>query len=126
MTRNRKSAKAAGARFEKEVAQYLGGERRVKEGRNDRGDITGVHAGGHDVVLECKNCTRTDLPQWWREAEAEAANAETIVYAVVHKRHGVGDPARQWVTMDLRQYRALLEMICELEVRVRDLECDHC
>ena len=123
MTRNRKSAKAAGARFEKEVAQYLGGERRAKAGCNDRGDVTGVYAGDWDVVLECKNCTRTDLPQWWREAEREAANAGTGVCAVVHKRHGVGDPARQWVTMDLQQYKTLLDAICELDQRVRELEC---
>lgn len=123
MARNRKSAKAAGARFEKEVAQFLGGERRVKEGRNDRGDISGVYAGDWEVVIECKNCTRTDLPQWWREAEREAVNAGTGVFAVVHKRHGVAQTARQWVTMDLQQYQTLIGTISELDARIKELEC---
>lgn len=115
MTRNRKSAKAAGARFEKAVATFLGGERRAKEGRHDRGDIAGVTAGSYRVVIECKDCTRLALPEWWREAEREAENDGAAITAIVHKRHGDANPAHQWVTMDLDMFRTILQHIAWLE-----------
>ncbi len=115
MTRNRKSAKAAGARFERQIADYLAQaleddriDRRVKNGACDRGDIGGVRLHGQRVVLEVKDCSRLALPEWTREAQIEAGNDDALVGLVVHKRHGVGDPLQQWVTCTLGDLVAIL------------------
>ena len=105
MARNRKSAKAAGARFEREIADHLRDnvseyiDRRVKAGAKDLGDLANVRAHGQRVVVECKNTSRPSLSQWISEAHVQAANDEAAVGIVIHKRHGVGAPGKQWVTM---------------------------
>lgn len=115
MTRSRASAKAAGTRFEGLIATALRYaldddriERRARSGAKDRGDISGVRAYGQRVVIECKDCARVDLPAWTREARTEAGNDDALVGVVVHKRHGVGDPLQQWVSMTLADLVALL------------------
>ena len=105
MARNRKSAKAAGSRFEREIADHLRDnvseyiDRRVKAGAKDLGDLANVRAHGQRVVVECKNTSRPSLSQWISEAHVQAANDEAAVGIVIHKRHGVGAPGEQWVTM---------------------------
>ena len=107
MTRNRKSAKAAGSRMERQVADWLRDhvsefiDRRTKTGAKDRGDLTGVRAHGKRVAVEIKNTTRINLAGWIHEAHTEAGNDDAAVGVVVFKRHGVGDPARQWCLMTL-------------------------
>lgn len=115
MGRTRKSAKDAGARFERQIADYLADalgddrvDRMVRRGADDRGDVTGVRAHGLPIAIECKNVTRTNLPEWVSEAHREAGNADALVGVVVSKRHGVGDPASQWVHMELRDLVALI------------------
>lgn len=115
--RNRKSAQAAGSWMERITAEFLAFrladdriERRAKNGANDRGDITGVKTiRGGRVVIECKNTTRTDLPGWLREAEAERGNDDAIIGVVVHKRVRSANPADQYVTMTLETFARLLE-----------------
>lgn len=107
MTRTRASAKAAGARFERTVADYLRDnvsefiDRRVKTGAKDKGDISGVRSRGKRVVIECKDTTRTNLAGWITEAHTQAGNDDASVGVVVHKRTGTANPARQYVTMTL-------------------------
>lgn len=115
MSRTRASAKAAGARFERQVADYLAAvldddriDRRVKNGSKDRGDIAGLRHMGGRVVVECKDCATTSLPQWAREAEIERGNDDALAGIIVHKRRGHGDPSDQWVTMTLGELVALL------------------
>ena len=114
MTRSRASAKKAGSSFERSTADYLAAniddriDRRVKNGAKDRGDIGGVRHMGSRVVLECKNTTKTNLGTWATEAEIERGNDDALAAIVVHKRHGKGDPADQWVTMTLADFTALL------------------
>lgn len=115
MTRNRKSAKAAGARFERQVADYLRDileddriDRRVKHGAKDRGDIAGVRIHGQRLVLECKDTARPALGTWVAEAEIERGNDDALAGVVVHKRHGKGRPEDQLVTMTLRDFAAIL------------------
>ena len=114
MTRTRKSAKAAGARFESLVAEFLAAhvddriERRTRHGAKDRGDISGFRHMGARVVVEVKNTSRIDLAGWAAEAEVERGNDDATVGMVVHKRHGRGDPADQWVTMTLADLVALI------------------
>ncbi len=116
MARTRRSAKAAGARFERVVADYLAEEldddridRAPKAGAKDKGDIANVRMGDHKIVIECKDVTRMNLPTWVREARAEAENAGALTGIVVHKRHGVANPAQQWVTMTLGEFAKLLK-----------------
>lgn len=114
MGRSMRSAKAAGSKFERDVADYLADkvddriDRRVKTGAKDRGDIGGVRLHGQRVVLECKNVASMALPQWTREAQTEAGNDDALVGVVVHKRHGTGAPADQWVSMTLADFVAIL------------------
>lgn len=114
MTRNRASAKAAGARFERATADYLAThvddriDRRVKTGAKDRGDHAGVRHLGARGVHECKDRARLDLAGALAEAEIQRRNDDALWAAVIHKRHGVGDPAGQLVTMTLADYAALL------------------
>lgn len=114
MSRTRASAKAAGTAFERLIADYLADtiddriDRRVKTGAKDRGDIGGVRIHGQRVVIEVKNCVRTDLAGWTKEAHIEAGNDDALVGVVISKRHGVGDPGRQWVHMTVEDLVALL------------------
>lgn len=115
MARSNRSARNAGTRFESLVVRYLRRvlgddriERRVKYGRKDRGDVSGVRFHGQRVVIECKDCTRTDLPGWVREAEVERGNDDASFSVVVHKRRGTQDPSQQYVTMTLGTFAAFL------------------
>lgn len=115
MSRSRRSAKDAGTRFERMVADYLasvlgdGVDRQVKTGPRDTGDIRGVSMGGRGVAVECKDYAgRHELPQWLREAEAERANRGAAYGIVAWKRRGTADPAEQYVTMTLGTFAAML------------------
>lgn len=110
MTRNRKSAKQAGARFEQVVADYLQDildddriERRVMGGVNDRGDISNVRFLGSRVVVEVKDYGGVlHAAEWVNEAQVEAGNDDAPVGVVVAKRRGTTNPAEQYVLMTLR------------------------
>lgn len=114
MTRNRRSARQAGSRFEREVADYLADkvddriDRRVKGGSKDRGDIGGLRHMGQKVAIECKNTSRINLGTWMNEAHTAMGNDDAGVGLVIHKRHGKGQPGDQWVTMTLDDLVALL------------------
>lgn len=114
MARNHQSAKAAGARFERQIADYLAThvddriDRRVKTGAKDRGDITGLRHMGGRIVIECKDTTRLALSDWTNQAQAERGNDDAIAALVVHKRRGRAAPADQWVTTTLGELVALL------------------
>lgn len=120
MTRNRRSAKQAGARMEQAVADYLAWalddlrvERRHLSGSKDRGDITGITLDGHRVVIEVKDTAKLQLTQHLREAETEAGNDDALFWALVQKRRGIGIDSiegvgQQLVCMTLRQYALLL------------------
>lgn len=114
MTRNRKSAKAAGTRFETQIAAYLAEhlddriERRTKTGAKDRGDIAGLRVRGQRVVVECKNTTRASLGTWVTEAETERRNDDAGVGIVAHKRHGKGAAADQYITLTVRDLVSLI------------------
>lgn len=114
MARNRQSAKQAGSKFERDVADYLAThvddriDRMVKRGVKDRGDIAGLRAHGQRVVIECKNTTRINLGTWATEAEQERINDTALAAIIAHKRHGKGQPGDQWVTLTLKDFVALI------------------
>lgn len=116
MARTRASAKQAGARFERSIADFLAAnlddriDRRVKTGSQDKGDIGGVRTpDGRRVVIECKDVAKINLSGWVREAHQEAENDGAEVGVVVHKRRGTANPADQYVTMTLSDLIALLK-----------------
>ena len=114
MSRGRASARAAGARFERQIADWLAQnlddriDRKARTGSKDRGDIGGIRHRGQRVVLELKDTARTDLAGWIREAHLEAGNDDAAVGLVVAKRRGTADPAQQWVHMTLADLAWLL------------------
>jgi len=115
MARNRASAKAAGARAERNLADYLAAalgddriDRRVKRGIKDRGDVSGVRAHGQRVVVEVKDCSTAKLPQWTAEAHHEAGNDDALVGVVIAKRRGTTDPGKWWVHLTVDDLLALL------------------
>lgn len=105
-----------GATFEQDVADYMAArlgkkdiERRVKNGANDRGDITGLMMRGKRVVVECKNHAKMALSEWLDEAEVERGNDSAEFGIVVHKRKGRGAKrfGENYVTMTLDTYLAM-------------------
>lgn len=116
MSRSRASAKAAGSRFERVIADCLAEhvddriDRRVKTGAADKGDIGGVRTEfGQRVVLELKDHGgAVKVGPWLDEAETERINDDAAVGVVVAKRRGVTDPLRQVVLMEVSDFIALL------------------
>lgn len=114
MNRNRRSARNAGSRFERLLADYLAEhvddriDRRVKNGNKDRGDIGGLRHLGERITIECKDTARVNLAGWADEAEIARGNDDAVAGVIAHKRHGVGDPGEQWVTMTVADFVALL------------------
>lgn len=102
-------SKRKGTSWEVRLVQYLRDsgfpyvERRALEGKNDRGDISGIPG----VVIEAKNAKRVELAQWVDEMVAEKANAKAQVGAVVFPRrsHRTG---RAYVVLELDDF---LEMV---------------
>ena len=114
MTRSRKSARAAGTRFESLIVAYLAAhlddriERRRQSGAKDRGDVSGMRVRGQRVVIEAKDTTRMRLGTWITETETERLNDDAGVGMVVHKRYGHGQAADQYVTMTLADLVSLI------------------
>lgn len=109
------SAKAAGTRMERTTADYLamalddeGVDRQVRTGALDTGDVRGVRIHGQKIAIEVKNVSKMNLAGWAREAEVERGNLDALAGVVVHKRHGNGVAADQWVSMTLRDFAAIV------------------
>lgn len=117
MSRNRKSARQAGARFERLIADALAEavddriDRRVKTGALDKGDIGGVRIGPHRLTIECKDTSTQKLPEWTREAQTEAINDGAIAGVVVSKRRGTTNPLEQWVHMTLEDLIRIINAV---------------
>lgn len=117
MSRNRASAKKAGASFERLVADHLSEQldddridRRVKHGAKDKGDIGGVRTiRGGRVVIEVKNVSRDGLPGWIAEAEVERLNDNAAIGVVCHKKHGSAKAGEQYISMTLDTFIELLK-----------------
>lgn len=117
MTRSRKSARAAGSRFERQISDYLAEaldddriDRRAKTGAKDKGDIAGLRIHGQRIVIEAKDCARVALSAWIAEAHTEAANDDALLGIVVSKRHGVAEAGKQWVHMELADLVKLIRV----------------
>lgn len=73
---------------------------------DDRGDlwIPGV-------TVQCKNVARLALAEWWGETEAQRDYNGHDLGFLVHKRVGVTDGLRQWVTIDVATMNVILRRI---------------
>lgn len=115
MTRSRASAKAAGSRFERSIADHLAQQiddrvdRKVKTGAADRGDIGGLRHMGQRIVIECKDYGgRFQAGPWLNEAETERGNDDAGVGLVIAKRRGTTNPGDQVVLMTVTDLISLL------------------
>ena len=115
MGRSRQSAKQAGAAFESLVAQGLRDalgdnniQRAPRWGAVDKGDIVNLRVHGKQIVSQCKDVARVDLPAWTKAAKLQCVNAEALAGIVIHKRRGTRNPLEQWVTMTLSELVAIL------------------
>lgn len=115
MPRSRQSARQAGSRFERAIADYLAEalnddriDRKVKTGSADRGDVGGLRVLGNRIVIECKDVAKMSLGAWINEAEVEVGNDDAIAGLVIHKRRGHGQPGDQYVTCTVDDLIALI------------------
>jgi Holliday junction resolvase len=108
------AGKRKGSLFETSVLKWLReknivSERLAKAGKDDEGDIV-MFVAGKPYVLELKATAKLDLPQYWREATAEAANYQKArgleetppAYVIVKRRQASIDQA--WVVQTLEQW----------------------
>ena len=114
--RNRASAKAAGAKHNRVIADYLR-EKRSRfidkmplYGANDRGDIANVETFNDlRVAVECKDYGgRLEVSAWLRAAEKERVNLGAVAGVVIAKRRGVTAPGKQIVMMEVDDFLAIL------------------
>ncbi|GLB62687.1 hypothetical protein NCCP2495_05650 [Dietzia sp. NCCP-2495] len=116
MSRSRSSAKAAGSRMERMVADCLSHhvddrvDRRVKTGAADKGDIGGLRTHtGKRVVVEVKDYGgRYLIGPWLDEAETERINDDATAGVVIAKRRGITDPLQQVCVMQVADLIALI------------------
>lgn len=116
MPRSRKSAKAAGSRFERVIADCLKAnvsefiDRKVRTGAKDTGDIANVYSNiGKKVTLELKDYGgQFHVAEWLREVETERGNAGDDCGVVIAKRRGVADPLDQVCFLTVRDLVVLL------------------
>lgn len=109
MTRNRASAKRAGAQFEIKVSNYLAEQiddkitRRTLSGSKDRGDIANLRTPNNNrLVAECKDYGgRLQPAQWAKEMEQERINDNALAGIIIAKRRGTTNPGDQWVLTTL-------------------------
>lgn len=99
-----------------ELGDLFDVERRVKEGKNDRGDIGGIRGW----VFECKNVASITLGSFMAELDAEIANADAEHgFAIVKRRNK--NVAEAYCVTPLRRLTALIRRVTELEAEVKSL-----
>jgi hypothetical protein len=116
MARNRQSAKQAGARFARIIADgfkdngFKFADKKPQYGAKDRGDVGGVHTlSGDAVTIECKDYGGQFLVgEWLKEVEKERVNDRGVAGVVIAKRRGKTDPLDQVCFMEMRDLLALL------------------
>ena len=111
---NVKYNKVKGATFETDVMKWLRkmgvtAERLTKAGAKDQGDIMAIIAG-QTYILELKNRQALNLPNFWKEAQIEAANyakargfkTAPLSYVIIKRRNAGIE--QSWVVQDLIQW----------------------
>lgn len=118
MARTRKSAKTAGASFERLLADHFNDnlpgdiDRLAKRGAADRGDIGPVRDSLQRLyAIEAKDYGGQfrAIPEALAEAEVERQNYGAHFGLVLLKRRGVRDPDRQYVVMEVSTLIGMLK-----------------
>ena len=109
------SARQAGARFERVIADALKEhvsewiDRKVRTGAKDQGDIANLRSSHNlKITAELKDVRQMNLSGWLTEAEEERVNAGDDLALVIAKRRGHADPLRQYVVLEVRDLIGLL------------------
>ena len=123
MASKQAAAKARGATFETSVLKWLRSKGLMAErlrlaGKADEGDIV-CFVSGQPYVLELKATARLDLPQFWREAAAEAENYAKArglnsvppAYVIVKRRNAGID--QSWVIQSLEAWIGEINERCD-------------
>lgn len=115
MARNRTTAKQAGSRFERLIADHLRDnvdqdiDRMPKYGANDRGDIKGLKHLGQRIAIETKDYGgQLKAGTWIAEAHTAMGNSDSGAGLVIAKRRGTTDPGEQWVLTTVDDLIALI------------------
>jgi len=99
--------KAKGAQMERVARDFLAEAvscERIPAGATiDRGDLWTER-----FCLQVKNCRSLSLGAWMDQTKQQQLNAGKPCSAVIFKRKGTTDPGRQFVLMDLEQFREIL------------------
>lgn len=118
MSRNRRSARAAGSKFNWDIARAFAkglDDKNVTKapswGAVDKGDIVNVRIDGHDLVIQTKDLAKLDLPGGVGDARQQAVNAGALAGLFVHKRRGTADPMKQWVSCTVEDIIAIITKI---------------
>ena len=105
-------SKRKGTDGENLVVEYLRGqgfdacERRALAGKNDRGDVAGLHS----TVVEVKAIVdRIDLSGWLKELAVEMHNDNARFGAVWHKKRNTRNAGDWYVTMPGHVFADLLK-----------------
>ncbi len=107
-------SKGKGTAWETSIKNWLAGlgyktKRIPLQGANDIGDLE--IEGFPWLVVEAKNCVKTELSVWVDEAIKEAENAGAEVGVVWHHRPRKGSPADAYVTMSGEHFFKLLRRL---------------
>lgn len=116
MTRSRASAKAAGSKHERVIADYFRKyvsrfiDKMPKYGANDRGDIANVETFNElPIAVECKDYGgQLKVGTWLAEAEVERINLKAVAGVVIAKRRGVTHAGDQIVLMTVDDFVAIV------------------
>ena len=106
--------KRKGSLFETSILKWLrskgvSAERLRLAGKDDEGDIVAIVAG-QPYIFELKATVKMDLPQFWREATAEASNyakargLDVVPPAYVIVKRRMAGLEQSWVIQDLEQW----------------------
>jgi hypothetical protein len=119
---NPRYSKAKGRSFENEVVDYLvvngypDAERRRLSGAQDKGDIAGVAL----TCIEAKHERSYKLPEWLREANTEAINANVPIGVVWARQNGKTGAGNGFVIMSPATFLLLLKAFQQLDRQSRD------
>lgn len=115
MARSRASAKAGGARFERQMADNLARwvddriDRKVKAGALDKGDIANLRMHNQRITVECKDYGgQIKAAEWAAEGAVERVNDGGLAWVALIKRRGTTDPMKQWVLTEVGELIALI------------------
>lgn len=111
--------KRRGASFEIAVVNWWrerqwASERISKKGTRDEGDCVVTLDDRESLVVEAKNAGRLSLPEWWRQAEAEAARwtedrpGRHGWPVLIVKRRNAGIE-KSWVVMSLESFERFIK-----------------